>query len=79
MVRLCVRCGKQPRHDETYLCARCSTAVNGATRREIRAAEGSIDRKAALMLLGWAGGWDRAHRFQHPETESELRMAWGDR
>lgn len=59
---LCVRCGRRPRHGETYLCGEC--LADPVARQEaaetLRAGGDYIaQRRFAIERFHWAGGWGR--------------------
>jgi ribosomal protein L37E len=60
--RPCVRCGERPRHDDSFICAKC--AGSAQTKREIAAAKRAsserdylLQRKYLTDRKGWVGGW----------------------
>ena len=59
----CVRCGTEPRHEETYLGAECR--VGGEYQDETRRALTADPEHPRLWLKqhgGWYGGWGRVDR-----------------
>jgi len=64
--RRCVRCGRGPRADDSYLCASCKAdqatfREMSEARREVRRAmpddDGRNQRRYLIGTYHWAGGW----------------------
>jgi hypothetical protein len=60
----CVRCGRGPRADETFLCERCLDDPESARERleaELLADVRQVDaRRVVVERFKWYGGWPRA-------------------
>jgi hypothetical protein len=68
MTRPCVRCGRAPRVEDSYLCDQCrqdwTTELEVATAYQEAARTGSDPRRFVLERYRWAGGWrigERVH------------------
>jgi hypothetical protein len=86
VTRPCVRCGDFPRDGEAFLCVACKAEVAAVEREMVEAwkavfpeTDPNVPRRWLMEHGGWAGGWNHATRARPPISESELRMAWGDR
>ena len=64
--RTCVRCARNPRADELFICTPCHD--DPATYREMTAARGRTtgdylaQQRYLIAVHGWAGGWPRLDR-----------------
>jgi hypothetical protein len=62
VAKLCVRCGREPRANEMFICRGCH--ANKTARFEIQTLLQSgesleLQRRRAIAEYHWAGGWGR--------------------
>jgi hypothetical protein len=57
----CVRCGREPRDGETFLCVGClqDPVTHQETAVALDAGEDLVARRFAVERFHWAGGWGR--------------------
>jgi hypothetical protein len=55
----CVRCGRAPRSESTFLCLGCLGDPEAHTEvaRALELANGDAARRLVTERFGWAGGW----------------------